>query len=104
MDWKTNELKIPFNRKDYIIPVTIYKVKNKLEMNYANITPECDDLPVLDKVSQNSQNLSEDETLKKKCMSYEALKKKLFNTLRLNKEINKLCESLQENLENRQVI
>ena len=44
------------------------------------------------------------DTNKKKCMSYEALKKKLFNTLRLNEEINKLCKSLQENLENRQVI
>ena len=44
------------------------------------------------------------DTNKKKYMSCKALKKKLFNTLRLNEEINKLCESLQENLENRQVI
>ncbi|UZO15857.1 uncharacterized protein OCT59_007268 [Rhizophagus irregularis] len=44
MDWKTDELKIPFNGKDYIIPVTMHKVKNKLE---------------------DPQDLSEDETLKK---------------------------------------
>ncbi|GBC07748.1 hypothetical protein RclHR1_07680002 [Rhizophagus clarus] len=66
VDWNTNELKIPFNRKDYIILVTMHKVKNKLEVNCANITPDCGDLPDLDKVSQDSQDLSEDGTLKKK--------------------------------------
>ncbi|RIB10078.1 hypothetical protein C2G38_2207098 [Gigaspora rosea] len=43
LDWKTNELKIPLNGKDYIIPVTMHKVKNKIEVNCANITPDCDD-------------------------------------------------------------
>src|SRR6266542_5769623 len=28
MDWKTNELKIPLNGKDFIITVTMNKVKN----------------------------------------------------------------------------
>ena len=30
LDWDTNELKVPLNGKDYIIPVTMHKVKNKL--------------------------------------------------------------------------
>ncbi|GBC04247.1 hypothetical protein RclHR1_05590002 [Rhizophagus clarus] len=66
VDWNTNELKIPFNGKDYIIPVTMHKIKNKLKVNCANITPDCGDLPDLDKVSQNLQDLSENGTLKKK--------------------------------------
>ncbi len=53
LDWKTNELKIPLNGKDYIIPVTMHKVKNKLEVNCANITSECDDLSVSDKIFQD---------------------------------------------------
>ena len=65
MDWKTNELKIPLNGKDYIIPVTMHKVKNKLEVNCANITSECDAFSILNKVSQVSQNLSKDDILKK---------------------------------------
>ena len=65
MDWNTNELKIPLNGKDYIILVIIHKIKNELEMNCANITPECDASSTPDKISQDSQDLSEDETLKK---------------------------------------
>ena len=65
MDWKTNELKIPLNGKDYIIPVTMHKVKNKLEVNCANITPKCDASSIPNKVSQVSQDLSEDDILKK---------------------------------------
>ena len=66
LDWNTNELKIPLNGKDYIIPVTMHKIKNKLEVNCANITPECDASSTPDCISQDSQDLSEDETLKKK--------------------------------------
>ncbi|UZO28440.1 uncharacterized protein OCT59_021962 [Rhizophagus irregularis] len=66
VDWNTNELKIPFNGKDYIIPVTMHKVKNKLEVNYARTTPECDDLPAPDCISHDLQDLSEEDTLKKK--------------------------------------
>jgi hypothetical protein len=62
VDWDTNELKIPLNGKDYIIPVTMHKVKNKLEVNCTNITPECDDLSAPDKISQDSQDLSEEDT------------------------------------------
>jgi hypothetical protein len=63
MDWDTNELKISLNGKDYIIPVTMHKVKNKLEVNCANVTPDCDDSSIPDCISQD---LSEDDTLKKK--------------------------------------
>jgi hypothetical protein len=63
VDWNTNELKIPLNGKDYIIPVTMHKVKNKLEVNCATTTPKCDDSSILDCISQD---LSEDDTLKKK--------------------------------------
>ena len=62
VDWSTEELKIPFNGKDYIIPVTMHKVKNKLEVNCATTTSECDDLPAPDCISQD---LGEDGTLKK---------------------------------------
>src|SRR5436190_11412710 len=51
VDWNTNELKIPLNGKDYIIPVTMHKVKNKLEVNCVTTTPECDDLSAPNKVS-----------------------------------------------------
>ncbi|GES80360.1 hypothetical protein GLOIN_2v1886689 [Rhizophagus clarus] len=63
VDWNTNELKIPLNGKDYIIPVTMHKVKNKLKVNCATTTSECDDLSTPDSISQD---LSEDGTLKKK--------------------------------------
>ena len=66
VDWGTNELKIPLNGKDYIIPVTMHKIKNKLEVNCTTTTSECDDLSTPDKISQDPQDLSEDETLKKK--------------------------------------
>ncbi len=71
IDWKTNELKIPLNGKDYIILVTIYKVKNKLKMNCVTTTPECDTFLTSDNISQdsqdsqNSQDLSENDILKK---------------------------------------
>ncbi|PKB97341.1 hypothetical protein RhiirA5_433328 [Rhizophagus irregularis] len=69
MDWNTNELKIPLNRKDYIISVTMHKIKNKLEVNCATTTSEC--------------------------VSYEELEKILYSTLKYNAEINEYCERLQ---------
>ena len=65
IDWKTNELKIHLNGKDYIISDTMHKIKNKLKVNCANITPKCDNSTVLDKISQDLQDLSEEDTLKK---------------------------------------
>ena len=44
INWNKDELKIPHNGRDLIIPVTMHKVKNKLEVNCATTTPECDDL------------------------------------------------------------
>jgi hypothetical protein len=66
VDWGKNELKIPHNGKDYIIPVTMHKVKNKLEVNCATTIPECDDSSTPDKISQDPQDSSEDGVLKKK--------------------------------------
>ena len=62
IDWDKDELKISHNGKDFIIPVTMHKVQNKLEVNCANITPECDNSTAPDCISQD---LSEDSTLKK---------------------------------------
>jgi hypothetical protein len=66
VDWDTNELKIPLNGKDYIILVTMHKVKNKFEVNCATTTSECDGSSTLDKVSQDLQDLGEDGSFKKK--------------------------------------
>ena len=63
IDWDKNEFKISHNGKDIIIPVTMHKVKNKLEVNCVNITPECDDSSTPDCILQD---LSEDGILKKK--------------------------------------
>ena len=63
VDWSTNELKIPLNGKDYIISITMHKVKNKLKVNCANVIPECDTSSTPDKISQD---LSDNDTLKKK--------------------------------------
>ncbi|GES95095.1 hypothetical protein GLOIN_2v1886689 [Rhizophagus clarus] len=63
MDWDTNELKISLNGKDYIIPVTMHKVKNKLEVNCATTTSKCDESSTPDCISQD---LSEDDDVLKK--------------------------------------
>src|SRR5256884_3257981 len=57
------ELRLECNGKEFFIPINMHKVKNKLEVNCANITPECDDFSTLGCISQD---LSEDGTLKKK--------------------------------------
>ncbi len=72
----------------------MHKVKNKLEVNCTNITPECVNLSALNKISQDSQDLSEDDPFKKK-VSYEKLEKMLYNTLKYNSEINEYCKRLQ---------
>ena len=60
------ELRLECNGKEFFIPINMHKVKNKLEVNCANITPECVNLSAPDKVSQDSQDLSENDPLKKK--------------------------------------
>ena len=62
IDWDKDELKLHHNGKDFTIPVTMHKVKNKLEVNCANVTSKCDASSTPDKISQD---LSEDSTLKK---------------------------------------
>ncbi|POG72666.1 hypothetical protein GLOIN_2v1773489 [Rhizophagus irregularis DAOM 181602=DAOM 197198] len=61
IDWDKDELKISHNGKDLIIPVTMHKVKNKLEVNCVTTTPECDKSSIPDQVDLNAN-----ETLKKK--------------------------------------
>ncbi len=63
------ELRLECNSKEFFIPINMHKVKNKLEVNCANITSEYDDRSAPDKVSQDSQgsqNLSEDNDALKK--------------------------------------
>ncbi|GBB91433.1 hypothetical protein RclHR1_18720004 [Rhizophagus clarus] len=57
IDWDKEELKIPYNGKDLIFSVTMHEVKNKLEVNYVNITPECNDLLALDCISQDDDGI-----------------------------------------------
>ncbi|CAH1765326.1 1304_t:CDS:2 [Entrophospora sp. SA101] len=53
-DWGKDELKIPFNGKDHIIPVTMHKVKNKLEVNCATVAQD-DKSSVSDQISQEAE-------------------------------------------------
>ena len=53
MDWGKDELKIPFNGKDHIIPVTMHKVKNNLEVNCATAT-QGDKSLTSDQISQET--------------------------------------------------
>ena len=59
IDWGKDELKIPFNGKDHIIPVTMHKVKNKLEVNC--VTASQDDKPLVsDQLSQETDSDKDD--------------------------------------------
>ncbi|CAG8611226.1 14430_t:CDS:2 [Cetraspora pellucida] len=40
IDWNNDKMKIHHNRKEHIFSVTMYKVKNKLEVNYATATQD----------------------------------------------------------------
>src|SRR3954463_2027966 len=93
IDWDKDELKFHHNGKDFIIPVTMHKVKNKLEVNCATTTPECDASSTPDCISQDSQDLSEDGTLKK--VNYEELERMLYDTLISKAELNDICEKMK---------
>ena len=56
------KLRLECNGKEFFIPINMHKVKNKLEVNCANITPECNTSLTPDNISQD---LSEEDTLKK---------------------------------------
>ena len=60
------ELRLECNGKEFFIPINMHKVKNKLEVNCANITPECDASSTSDRISQDLQDLSEDDNILKK--------------------------------------
>ena len=45
IDWGNDKMKIHYNGEDFIIPVTMHKVKNKLEVNCA--TASQDDKPLV---------------------------------------------------------
>ncbi|CAG8626652.1 9672_t:CDS:2 [Paraglomus brasilianum] len=94
VDWGGNDkMKIHYNGEDFIIPVTMYKVKNKLEEADSN---ESDNDPLEEWHAPAGFSLdSDNSTLKKKRMSYEALEKSLYTTLQSKAEINGLCEKLQ---------
>ena len=57
------ELRLECNGKEFFIPINMHKVKNKLEVNCANVTPESDASSTPNCISQD---LSEDDSLKKK--------------------------------------
>ncbi|CAJ0903588.1 7137_t:CDS:2 [Entrophospora sp. SA101] len=51
INWAKDELKIPFNGKDHIIPVTMHNVKNNLEVNCTTASQNDKSL-VSDQISQ----------------------------------------------------
>ena len=57
------ELRLECNGKKFFIPINMHKVKNKLKVNCANITFECDTSLTPNNISQD---LSENDILKKK--------------------------------------
>ena len=84
----------------------MHKVKNKLKVNCVNITPKCDGLTALNKVSQDSQDLSKDDDELKKCINYEnmaicikELEKALFSSIQSNLEIIEYYNSLRSQIE-----
>ena len=60
------KLRLECNGKEFFIPINMHKVKNKLEVNCANITPKCDNSLIPDRISQDLQDLSEDDNILKK--------------------------------------
>jgi hypothetical protein len=72
IDWGNDKMEIYYNDKKFIIPVTMHKVKNKLEVNYAT-TSQNDKSLVSDQITQEVESDSRevnftanDSLLKKK--------------------------------------
>ncbi|CAJ0745480.1 6858_t:CDS:2 [Entrophospora sp. SA101] len=59
IDWAKDELKIPFNGKDHIIPVTMHNVKNNLEVNCATASQNDKSL-VSNQISQETDSDKDD--------------------------------------------
>ncbi|CAJ0642838.1 4872_t:CDS:2 [Entrophospora sp. SA101] len=114
IDWAKDELKIPFNGKDHIIPVTMHNVKNNLEVNCATASQN-DKSSVSDQISQEVDSNeggnepledewhapagfsldSDNSTLKKKRMSYEELEKSLYEVLNSRLKLIELNKKLR---------
>ena len=60
MDWDKDELKIPLNGKEFIIPVTMHRVTNKVEAEVNCVNKDTDLL---------SSDSDRDEELKKSCVN-----------------------------------
>ena len=60
IDWATDKLKIYPNGKEFVIPVTMHRVKNNIEVNH-----------VVSSSQNTDQSVSKDEELKKSCMNCE---------------------------------
>ena len=59
VDWGNDKMKIHYNGEDFIIPVTMHKVKNKLEVNCA--TASQDDKPLVsNQISQETDSDKDD--------------------------------------------
>jgi len=101
------QLRLECNGKEFFIPINIYKVKNKLEVNCVNITSEYDNFTISNKIFQNLQNLSEDDNiLKKKYINYENMKihkkkleKALFSSIQSNLKIIGYYNNLHSQIE-----
>jgi len=80
IDWDKDELKMPLDGKEYVIPVTMHRVSNKLEVN-------C--------VSKDTDS-GDDEELKKSCVNALNLEysHKTKREEELEKALNKNIESL----------
>src|SRR6185369_15979848 len=59
VDWGNDKMKIHYNGEDFIIPVTMHKVKNKLEINCA-IASQDDKPLVSDQISQEADSDKDD--------------------------------------------
>jgi len=80
IDWATDELKIYPNRKEFVIPVTMHRVKNNIEVNH-----------VVSSQQNTDQSVSKDEELKKNCVN---VVHKTKREEELERALNKNIESL----------
>ncbi|CAB5186437.1 unnamed protein product [Rhizophagus irregularis] len=102
IDWDKNELKIPHNGKDLIIPVTMHKVKNKIEVNCASVASPAplqgrvDKSIIPDCVSQDADDILKKNMIHARPEEHiKELEVKLYATLKSNAELNDLCERMQ---------
>ncbi|GBC12501.2 hypothetical protein GLOIN_2v1763802 [Rhizophagus irregularis DAOM 181602=DAOM 197198] len=101
VDWATNELKIPLNGKDYIIPVTMHKIKNKLEQ-LSRKKKAMTNVYTLKNIN-NKDNDSFKGVGQRLGGTYEQeFKEKLYSTIKSKAEINDLSEKLVDKYNERE--